>query len=318
MRLKPHNRCTMAGMNSTDSAELPWAVTVTAIIDRHLDRADLTTLPSLVEAAGSDPYPLTVLGITAGPETDTPAATLTGHIDIDEPTDVIYATCAQFDHALASHGYTVTSWAACEVMSLAERDRRLAAVSLPKLVDAEQAADILGIAKSGVYRLEKQRAAGERGDGWPAPYVPGYWARAQVEHYARTRRTQPGPAPEPEKKTAENAGRALAAAYVLGHECMPDSLPVQHLTYESVLVGAAFTEDNVRRVFDDWKRDHAEVPGSPRHDRALEVWVLHSPALGRAARRIGTPDDTEWRAAMTGFNETLTFIRSAPGPSRTS
>ena len=47
-----------------------------------------------------------------------------------------------------------------------------------------------------IYDLESQRAAGKR-DDFPAPALDGYWLRSVAEHWARTRRRSPGPAPKP-------------------------------------------------------------------------------------------------------------------------
>jgi hypothetical protein len=62
-------------------------------------------------------------------------------------------------------------------------------------VNAAELAELAGLSSvQRIYQLEAERKAGKRSD-FPAPALEGYWLRSVGEHWAKTRKRTPGPAP---------------------------------------------------------------------------------------------------------------------------
>jgi predicted DNA-binding transcriptional regulator AlpA len=102
----------------------------------------------------------------------------------------------QLRAALRDAGAVVREWEAVEVISEAEMRRRAQRPAIPPMVNAEQFAELTGLTRQRIYQYLSDRRAGKR-DDFPeqVPGVDGYWLRSVAEHWARTRRRQPGPAP---------------------------------------------------------------------------------------------------------------------------
>ncbi len=111
------------------------------------------------------------------------------------PDDLLTGAMRELTDALLDAGAAVATWETVELLSQAEVDRRLARPAIPPMVNAGELAELAGISVQRIYQLESERAAGRRGD-FPAPALDGYWLRSTAEHWARTRRTRPGPAPK--------------------------------------------------------------------------------------------------------------------------
>lgn len=96
---------------------------------------------------------------------------------------------------LATAGARVAQWHSIEVLSAREIERRSRNIGIPPLVNARELAELAGIRTQRVYQLESERATGKRTD-FPTPVVEGYWLRSAAEHWARNRKTKPGPEPK--------------------------------------------------------------------------------------------------------------------------
>lgn len=102
--------------------------------------------------------------------------------------------CEALHRAAREAGAAVQTWDSVEVLAPHVVEQRLARRAIPPTVDAATFAALAGISTSRLRHLAVQRRAGERAD-FPAELLPGHWLRTEAEHWARTRRTRPGPPP---------------------------------------------------------------------------------------------------------------------------
>jgi transcriptional regulator with XRE-family HTH domain len=73
-------------------------------------------------------------------------------------------------------------------------------------VNAAELAELAGVTVQRIYQYESDRKAG-RGT-FPAPALDGYWLRTVAEHWAKYRKTKPGPAPMTVDEAFTAAGKA--------------------------------------------------------------------------------------------------------------
>ncbi|MEV1295793.1 hypothetical protein [Pseudonocardia sp. NPDC049635] len=110
---------------------------------------------------------------------------------VDVPSIASTAAAALIEEVTHA-GHQVTDWHAIEVLTDDEQRRRAATRGIPPLTDAQAFADLLGVKRQRIYQLLTERRGGKR-DDFPLPVIEGYWLTSEAEHFARTRRTQPGP-----------------------------------------------------------------------------------------------------------------------------
>lgn len=114
--------------------------------------------------------------------------------DAADPAQVIGTAIRNLEAELRNVGARVAEWHAVELLSATEVERRLQRPTIPPMVNAEQFGELAGLSRQRIGQYESDRAAGKR-DDFPAPVLDGYWLRSMAEHWARTRKTKPGPAP---------------------------------------------------------------------------------------------------------------------------
>jgi hypothetical protein len=115
--------------------------------------------------------------------------------DEPDPAQIVQAAAGNLRIELAAAGARVKTWEAIEVLSEAEVEQRARRLAIPPMVNAAEFAELAGYkTRQAIYQLESDRATGKR-SGFPAPVLDGYWLRSAAEHWARTRRRKPGPAP---------------------------------------------------------------------------------------------------------------------------
>lgn len=115
-------------------------------------------------------------------------------------------------HVLRTAGATVVEQDSVEVLAPHVVEQRLARRALPPTVNAREFADLADVTPSRIRQLASQRRAGKR-DDFPAELLEGHWLRSEAEHWARTRRTRPGPAPgSPAARTPRDGEVAEAVA----------------------------------------------------------------------------------------------------------
>lgn len=98
------------------------------------------------------------------------------------------------DSALTEQGVEVCEYLAIEMLHETETQRRGQARAIPRMVNTAELAELAGLSVQRIYQYESERRNGRRTD-FPAPVLDGYWLRTVGEHWARTRKTRPGPAP---------------------------------------------------------------------------------------------------------------------------
>jgi len=111
-----------------------------------------------------------------------------------DPAQVVTSAVGNLVVELRDAGHTVQAWRGVEVVSADEQARRGRARSMPDLVNPEQFAELTGLTRQRIYQYLSDRRGGKR-DDFPDQVIDGYWLRSAAEHWARTRRTKPGPAP---------------------------------------------------------------------------------------------------------------------------
>ncbi len=168
-----------------------YTITIAVTTDVQLDDdAARDVAARWAAAAGLD------LGMTSTAR-DEPWLRVSALSDTDAPAvDVAQHAGQVLAAELRTAGATVQAWQAVEVLSGDEAERRARRPAIPPLVSAAELAELAGLKSvQRIYQLESERGAGKR-DDFPAPVVPGYWLRAEAEHWAANRRTKPGPAPQ--------------------------------------------------------------------------------------------------------------------------
>ncbi|GAA0897779.1 hypothetical protein [Pseudonocardia zijingensis] len=118
--------------------------------------------------------------------------------DLD-PAQLVGTAVRNLQIELSEVGAVVREWEAIEIVSEAELRRRAQRPVIPPMVNAEQFGELTGLTRQRIYQYLSDRRAGKR-DNFPDQVIDGYWLRSTAEHWARTRRTNPGPAP----RKAEN------------------------------------------------------------------------------------------------------------------
>lgn len=98
-------------------------------------------------------------------------------------------TAQRLTTVLAKAGFRIVAWDAAEVLSEAEVNKRLEAMSFPDVVNASEFARMLDVVRQRVYQLEADRKAGRDKTGFPRPAIDGYWLRTMAETYAKKRAT---------------------------------------------------------------------------------------------------------------------------------
>lgn len=124
------------------------------------------------------------LRVSAGLQT-TPAA---------DPVQVVTSAVGNLVVELREVGHKVEAWRGVEIISADEQARRGRTRGMPEVVNAEQFAELAGLTRQRIYQYLTDRRAGKR-DDFPDQILEGYWLRSAAEHWAKTRRTKPGPAP---------------------------------------------------------------------------------------------------------------------------
>jgi len=125
---------------------------------------------------------------------------------VNDAADVVSNMVAALGDALRDRGATITEWVAIEVVSEHEQMRRGRHRAIPPMVNAAELAELAGVTVQRIYQYESDRKAG-RGT-FPAPALDGYWLRAVAEHWAKYRKTKPGPAPMTVDEAFTAAGKA--------------------------------------------------------------------------------------------------------------
>ncbi|WP_435583366.1 hypothetical protein [Amycolatopsis thermoflava] len=165
----------------------PWSINLIATVDRPVPREQAFALGRQI--AGEQ-----LLAIGAH-EAD---VSITMTSTTPDPIDALAEARRAFVEQLAASGYSVTAWDAAEVLSYAEVERRLSTAATPPMVSAGEFAELCGVTVKWIYKLEKERqaaAADGQAHPFPTPVVPGYWLKSAAEHFARSRKRKPGPAP---------------------------------------------------------------------------------------------------------------------------
>lgn len=168
----------------------PWSITLSATLDRDVPREQTFALGRHI--AGEH---LLSIGVNDR------ALMLVMTSETLDPVDALVEARRALVEQLAAAGYTVTAWDSAEALSYAEVERRLEAVSLPKMVSAQEFAQLCGVSVKWIYKLEQERKrSAEAGEAhpFPTPVVPGYWIKAMAERFAENRKRKPGPAPRRE------------------------------------------------------------------------------------------------------------------------
>ena len=97
---------------------------------------------------------------------------------------------AIFDKVLAGCGLAPQTHLAVEAMTVEEADRRLAEPTVPELVGASEAADLLDVSRQRIHQLHTGHP------GFPAPVVKvrmgPLWTKASVEAFGRSWSRKPG------------------------------------------------------------------------------------------------------------------------------
>lgn len=130
---------------------------------------------------------LRVSAVTQDVPEGTPASS------VNDASGVVSNVVAAFTDALRDRGARITQWRSIEVQSEAEQMRREQQRVIPPMVNAAEFAELAGLTVQRIYQYESERKAGKRKD-FPAPALDGYWLRTVGEHWAKTRKTKPGPA----------------------------------------------------------------------------------------------------------------------------
>lgn len=154
-------------------------------------------LESVMTSTSRDEPWLRVSGVTPEPAEGTPSRSA------NDAADIVKNVVAAFTDGLRDQGATITEWHSIEVLSDAEQTRRGQNRAIPPMVNSAELAELAGLTVQRIYQYESERKAGKR-DDFPAPVLDGYWLRTVAEHWAKTRKTRPGPAP----KGAEGADRS--------------------------------------------------------------------------------------------------------------
>lgn len=97
--------------------------------------------------------------------------------------------------ALRESGTRVAGWHAVELLDEDEVRRRSERPVIPSVYSAQQFADAAGLSRQRIHQYESDRKAGRR-DDFPVSVLPGFWLQTEAEHWIRTRKTKPGPAPK--------------------------------------------------------------------------------------------------------------------------
>lgn len=160
-----------------------YQVSLDGYVDRNLTDDDLAALADALEAnagavSGRGPDLGVTLSIVAP---DTVSA-------VKEATTVA-------GKVVKSAGIDVRRWRGIEALETAEAERRLAEPTIPPLVGAVEAAEILEVARQRVHQLAAENSS------FPKPVVQtasgSLWTRASIEAFARSWTRKPGRPPKP-------------------------------------------------------------------------------------------------------------------------
>ena len=163
-----------------------WNLTVAATLDRAPSQLDAKRLGAVAGA-----------GLLSTMVHDTKFA-VSALLDGPDPVLTLRGLSERLRTAFAELGYEFQRWEALECLSVEESEQRLAAASLPEMVNTERFAEICGVSRQRISELETERRAAAREGrthAFPAPLVPGWWVKTAAEHYAQNRKRKPGPAP---------------------------------------------------------------------------------------------------------------------------
>jgi predicted DNA-binding transcriptional regulator AlpA len=119
-----------------------------------------------------------------------------------DPVQLVQSAVGQLRVELGEAGASVVEWETIEVIAEAEVLRRAQRPAIPPMVNPTEFAELAGLTRQRIYQYEADRRAGKR-DDFPAPVLDGYWLRSVAEHWANTRRRQPGPAPRQPEGASE-------------------------------------------------------------------------------------------------------------------
>ena len=169
-----------------------YVVSLTATLDRHLGEEQmLSAARDWAESAGF------TLGMTSTSR-DTPwlrvqgmATTASERPDVAQ---IVQSATGNLAQVVRERGATVTAWHAVEVLDADEVRRRAERPTIPPVYSTSEFAHAADLSRQRIHQYESDRKAGKRHD-FPAAVLDGYWLQAEADHWIRTRKTKPGPAP---------------------------------------------------------------------------------------------------------------------------
>jgi hypothetical protein len=168
-----------------------YIVSLAVNLDRHVsDEQAVQVGRGWAEGAGL------VLGMTSTSR-DEPWLRVQGmRTDADVSAAELAQTAAlALEEQARALGRTVVSWHAVEVLDEGEVRKRSERPVIPPVYTTEQFAEAAGLKRQRIHQYLSDLRAGKR-DDFPDQALPGLWLRSEADHWIRTRRTKPGPAPK--------------------------------------------------------------------------------------------------------------------------